>query len=474
MDNNETLNTLYSESPTDQDHETGTMMEEEVDDDLEDEEEEEEEEEEEQEEEAQEGPGKKLTLQDRIDARKRSIASDFAEFSSKGGLIEAIRHDTTLIQQCRTILTRPRQDRLPEDLLLLKSLLFSSRALQQFQFRDIHQELSVCKVIQYEKIQRSGTYVFKEGDVGNHFYIIFSGFVSITKLNDAGEDVEVSQLGPGDSFGERALKHKNERRQASVRTTFASTELLSISRLEFEKVLRHAEKRHLPGVKRQDWSSVANLHLNQSMKSTTASAGMVFQKQPEDRTADDIAVASSYLATIPIFQKFSHEIQRELSAVMLMINVWADTVLFAEGSPGQHFYHIFTGEVQVTKKGQDIYGFPTQVPIVRLSDGDCFGELALDDDETAGIRTASATTAYFTRLLVLSRQTYQAQLQKATREITRKTRDFLRRCPVFHEWPDKVLEGMCTVLKEKQFPCHTTLYEQVGVLDVDKRLSFIP
>ena len=50
-----------------------------------------------------------------------------------------------------------------------------------------------------------GTVVFKQGDVGDRFYIIKEGSVTLSKTEATGQKHTVTQLNAGASFGERAL-----------------------------------------------------------------------------------------------------------------------------------------------------------------------------------------------------------------------------------------------------------------------------
>ncbi len=60
-----------------------------------------------------------------------------------------------------------------------------------------------------------GEAVFREGDMGNSFYVLIAGGVVVEKLRD-GRPVELAQLGPGECFGEMALVG-NDVRSATVR-----------------------------------------------------------------------------------------------------------------------------------------------------------------------------------------------------------------------------------------------------------------
>ena len=63
----------------------------------------------------------------------------------------------------------------------------------------------------------AGEVIFREGDLGQHVYVVKSGTVEVcVKRPDGSQDV-VQRLGPGDHFGEMALLRKAPR-TATIRT----------------------------------------------------------------------------------------------------------------------------------------------------------------------------------------------------------------------------------------------------------------
>ncbi|MNK12114.1 cAMP receptor protein [compost metagenome] len=51
----------------------------------------------------------------------------------------------------------------------------------------------------------AGDYIFFEGDLENHFYIVETGVVQIFTKNKQGQRVDICQMVDGESFGEFAL-----------------------------------------------------------------------------------------------------------------------------------------------------------------------------------------------------------------------------------------------------------------------------
>jgi CRP-like cAMP-binding protein len=52
---------------------------------------------------------------------------------------------------------------------------------------------------------RIGDYIFFEGDLDFHFYIIESGNVQIFTKDTNGKRIDIANVGPGETFGEFAL-----------------------------------------------------------------------------------------------------------------------------------------------------------------------------------------------------------------------------------------------------------------------------
>lgn len=65
--------------------------------------------------------------------------------------------------------------------------------------------IELIAAIAREESHRTGTMVFREGDVGDRLYVILDGRVRISRqVSGMGEEA-LAILGPGDAFGEMAL-----------------------------------------------------------------------------------------------------------------------------------------------------------------------------------------------------------------------------------------------------------------------------
>lgn len=83
---------------------------------------------------------------------------------------------------------------------------------------------------------QQGAYVFRQGSIGNQFFIITSGLLSVTVSGQRGKDKEISRLQPGDYFGELALIGSSSKRSANV-LVLETCNLMSLSRADFGKFL---------------------------------------------------------------------------------------------------------------------------------------------------------------------------------------------------------------------------------------------
>ncbi len=104
--------------------------------------------------------------------------------------------------------------------LLKKTGLFSSLTSKQFDF--------LLKNLVVETFSM-GDYVFKQGDIGNKFYIILSGFAEVIK-----NDKIVSINEKGSFFGELALINMDRKRRASIRAK-SKLQVVSMDREIYKK-----------------------------------------------------------------------------------------------------------------------------------------------------------------------------------------------------------------------------------------------
>ena len=76
---------------------------------------------------------------------------------------------------------------------------------------------------------RKGSYIFREGDVGNALYVIRRGQVKISRMGRGGAEAVYAILVPGDSFGEIALLSGDAARTADAQA-MELTECVSVAK----------------------------------------------------------------------------------------------------------------------------------------------------------------------------------------------------------------------------------------------------
>lgn len=82
-----------------------------------------------------------------------------------------------------------------------------------------------------QEFYSSHSYIIREGDLGDKFFIIHGGNVRITKTNSYGIEEEMTILDKGDYFGEKALYDDGDaKRQANAIALPPGTECYTIDR----------------------------------------------------------------------------------------------------------------------------------------------------------------------------------------------------------------------------------------------------
>jgi len=85
---------------------------------------------------------------------------------------------------------------------------------------------------------KSGDILFREGDVGEHLYVVSSGVLEVLNGLDTDGELLLRLLGEGDYFGELSLIVSEGRRTATIRAR-GDAVLLSVSRNQFIELLQH-------------------------------------------------------------------------------------------------------------------------------------------------------------------------------------------------------------------------------------------
>ena len=250
-----------------------------------------------------------------------------------------------LIEQCIQVASRQDpQTRHPEKVPPIP--LFSLLGPETF--------MDVIRLVQLRRVE-DGTFIIREGELGESFFVIARGNVRVTQHDVLGKERELAVLGDGSVFGEMALI-SNSPRTATV-VAAGSVDLLEFSRDAL----------------------------------TAASEQIIDIATALDRFTRDRLV-QNILATNPLFRPFDRSQRLELLRRFSAHEVTPGTMIVREGQEGKGLYLILTGEVDVTKVDGN-----EKVLLATLKAGECFGEISLvkRSPTTATVISARHTTVLF-------------------------------------------------------------------------------
>jgi putative peptide zinc metalloprotease protein len=199
---------------------------------------------------------------------------------------------------------------------------------------------------------RAGTYVVRQGEPGEHFFLIRKGQAQVAQLDPEGWPRELAILRRGDYFGELALLY-HQPRSASVRA-LTPLEVYALDREAFEATLAPRLREY----------------------------GITVERIEE----------RSELARMSLFR---HTAPGELDPIMERLQAEqypAGADIVRQGEPGDRFYLVRRGRVQVTRQDPD---GRTQV-LAELGPGEYFGEMALISDapRVATVRALEPVTVW--------------------------------------------------------------------------------
>lgn len=219
-------------------------------------------------------------------------------------------------------------------------------------------DLAKIAALSREVTYGAGERIVEEGTPGNTFCLIRRGIVSVVRGEGSQHARVVARLGAGDCFGETAML-KDGVRTATVQAT-TETVVVELASESFEHVVAT-----IGGV---DFASVLRA-------ASAIGKSKLFRGLPPERLS---SLASKF-------------VPRALPA-------GTDVVKF--GDPGHEFFLIARGAVEVLSGEGKL--------LVKLGDGDVFGEIALlrNIPRTATVRTTSDTL-----VLVLGREVFLQALQ---------------------------------------------------------------
>lgn len=211
----------------------------------------------------------------------------------------------------------------------------------------------------------AGNYIFKQGDEGDHLYIIGMGKVGLKASLASGKKRLYSSLSEGDFFGEHAFMARSKHHDSAIAESDVS--VLMIDRATFDSWVER-----YPSIQ----STVEDFYRRR--------------------------VLARVLAITPVFEGVAAEARMALADKFSM-NVFKDgEVIVTEGEAGDRFYLIRSGHVTVTTQGM---GAGVLIELGHMGEGSFFGEVSLLTDKP---RTATVTADGDVEVMELTRDDFNA------------------------------------------------------------------
>lgn len=241
----------------------------------------------------------------------------------------------------------------------------------------------------FGRVFAKGQVIFRQGQEGDHLYIIQSGAVEITRVLGGGAPLKAI-LTTGDFFGEIALV--DQRPRSATATALDDTRLLALGR---ESVLRRAVS---------DPDLIANLGKTMCRRLEDYTQALREKVRSDAGLRQALAGRGEPPQAAPDLPQALPPAPSMLGLNISSQQVDAGQVLCREGDPGESLFIISQGEVEIT---QEAGGEP--YVLARLGAGDFFGEMALF---TGRPRTATATARTACSLAQVTRQDFWQYLQR--------------------------------------------------------------
>jgi len=207
-------------------------------------------------------------------------------------------------------------------------------------------------------------HIYNEGDEGDCLYIIGMGAVRLEMRVNSERRRVFSRLSEGDFFGERAFMSRSK--HSDVAVAEGEVSVLVIERKTFDAWVKKHPK----------------------IRDTVES----FYRQ---------RVLARVLAITPVFEGVPAEARLALADRFKLYSFMKGDVVVREGNPGDSFFLIRSGVVQISTSDMKHGG--EQVPLSEMGEGSFFGEVALLTDKP---RTATVIAKSDLELMELTRENF--------------------------------------------------------------------
>ena len=277
-----------------------------------------------------------------------------------------------------------------------------------------------------------GAYIVVEGKPNaDHFYIIRSGKVAISKEVEVVEEQGGNVLGPGDFFGVVSTMSSHSHIETAQALTDVS--LISVSRDNYPLLI---EKNTPVAIKIIEAFSRRMRYLDEALARLTFKQtaetdvnhlfyiGEYYARQTQYNQA--YYAYYQYIKYCPDGQNIQTARERLMKIKPYAKAVYLDgdekvftrtypkdTMIFAETMPGQELYIIQKGSIKITKIVND-----NEVLLAVLKQGDIFGEMSLIENKP---RSASAIAFEDSVLLAVNKENFSRMVSSQPQIIARLT-----------------------------------------------------
>jgi len=277
--------------------------------------------------------------------------------------------------------------------------------------------------------------IFRQGDVGDAFYIITSGSAKVLYTSAEGKTREIAALKAGDYFGESALLNRAPRGASVV----AAEECILLM-----------------------WSVDAFKKLFPSLNVTFAKRGAIsaeddsigasrFKPPVEARRNKSKEVAQKIASVVtenPMFRALTEHVINNVIAMMYKITIKKGTSPIQQGQMGDLLYVVENGSFCVIRNG---------VVVGSLGGWSLFGELALMYNAP---RAATVTALSDSAVWVVDRFTFRRILRTVSEEDLTQNVWFLSKVPLLAPLAQYEREKIAEALEEIKYRKGTAVVEE--------------
>lgn len=275
----------------------------------------------------------------------------------------------------------------------------------------------------------NGSELFKEGDVGDRWYIVAKGTIDIS-IHPNEEKKFLCFKKAGDFFGENAILADEPKPRNATALVTEPVVTLELTRKNLEAFLLR----------------------NEELKEKLF---MIIGRRMEN-----------YLGEIPFLKNTPFRERQILGSMLTYVPLKQGEILFREGSIGRELYLVYQGSVEATS---EVDG--KAIVLNTIGEGQVFGEIGLMIEMP---RTATISAKEDCLLLELRREDFENFLQVAPEAGSKFGEDMKQRIaghfrkykiPFFAAIPDDRFAYLATLCSIEEIPPGTTIFQEGEVGD---------